>query len=203
MERMPELGTLVSCFSRKNASVALLPARPLPLSAWIWPVDPGRMRINASPPTPFMCGRTTASTPAMVIAASTAFPPRFNTSMPAADASTWSDVTAPSMPPTSGRMDGSWATDGPAAAASTVSVLSAREIVSIVSTVKLEFLALESDDVSRCRGLLDEPDHSPARLDERGGVLQRRRATAENLAHDPAFVFTRNEEDHRPRAVEK
>ena len=68
--------------------------------------------MKLSPPTPFMWGLTTASTPAIVIAASTAFPPRFSTSMPAADASTWSDVTAASMPPTSGRMDGSCAAAG-------------------------------------------------------------------------------------------
>jgi hypothetical protein len=43
--------------------------------------------MNASPPTPFMCGRTTVSTAAMVIAASTALPPRRRTSAPAADAS--------------------------------------------------------------------------------------------------------------------
>ena len=68
--------------------------------------------MKLSPPTPFMCGLTTASTPAIVIAASTALPPRFSTSMPAADASTWSDVTAASIPPTSGRMDGSCAAAG-------------------------------------------------------------------------------------------
>src|SRR5687768_1104362 len=59
--------------------------------------------MKASPPSPFMCGLTTPSTVAIVIAASIALPPRFNTSAPAAEASGWSDTTAAVGPPTSGR----------------------------------------------------------------------------------------------------
>jgi hypothetical protein len=51
-----------------------------------------------------MCGRTTANTAAIVIAASIAFPPRRRTAAPAIDASAWSDTTAASRPITSGRI---------------------------------------------------------------------------------------------------
>lgn len=45
----------------------------------------------------------------MAMAASTAFPPRRSTSAPVALASTWSEVTAPWVPITSGRRLGGWA----------------------------------------------------------------------------------------------
>src|SRR5688572_18607472 len=60
--------------------------------------------MNASPPRPFICGRTTDSTAAIVIAASIALPPRRNTSAPAAAASGWSATTAALEPETSGRI---------------------------------------------------------------------------------------------------
>src|SRR5215208_1958039 len=71
-ERMPEPGTAFIPLALKNAGVALLPARPLPLRATISPVFARRMSMKLSPPTPFMCGLTTVSSAAIVIAASTA-----------------------------------------------------------------------------------------------------------------------------------
>src|SRR6476619_5708699 len=45
--------------------------------------------MNASPPTPVMFGSVTLRTAAIAIEASTALPPRFNTSRPTIDANGW------------------------------------------------------------------------------------------------------------------
>ncbi len=126
-ERIPVPGTVLSPFSEKKAGVARLPARPDPLSATTFPVFAMRMRRKLSPPTPFMCGRTTARTPAIAIAASTALPPCRSTLAPVAVARAWSEVTAPAVPITSGRRDGCWAASGAA---------SVRQAVRIACTLR-------------------------------------------------------------------
>jgi hypothetical protein len=89
--------------SRNAATEAVEAAFPPPLRNLTAPLCPSWISQNASPPSPVMCGYTTAKTALAAIAASTAEPPARKMSTPALEASACGDVTIPRGASVTGR----------------------------------------------------------------------------------------------------
>src|SRR5215203_6143092 len=99
------------------------------------------------------------------------------------------------MPPTSGRIDGSWAS---ATVDTNGSVAMARTAEKRSMT-----MTLGVGQVVRHSRPIDHPEQAPTRRDEGGREPAGGVCLVENLAHDGALVFTSNEKHRGARGIEE
>src|SRR5262245_27325103 len=86
-----------------HATLAAPAERPVPRSARSAPLRPSWISHTLSPPSPFMCGYTTAMVAAAAMAASRALPPARSAATPEAEASAWGEATMPRVARDSGQ----------------------------------------------------------------------------------------------------